>query len=146
MKIVQRLLGLSTFVIGYAAASATPVTGIVADAETGEAIIGATIYDVTEKKGVISDLDGHFSIDIHRFPSELQISYVGYQPKQARVTARDTTYNIRLVEEDHRLDEVVVVGYGTQKRTQLTGSVTTVRSDVFENSVAPTFDAALGDR
>ena len=144
MKIVQRLLGLSTFVIGYAAASATPVTGIVADAETGEAIIGATIYDVTEKKGVISDLDGHFSIDIHRFPSELQISYVGYQPKQARVTARDTTYNIRLVEEDHRLDEVVVVGYGTQKRTQMTGSVTTVRSDVFENSVAPTFDAALG--
>lgn len=53
MKIVQRLLTLSTFVIGYAAASATPVTGIVADAETGEAIIGATIYDVTEKKGVI---------------------------------------------------------------------------------------------
>ena len=53
MKIVQRLFTLSTFVIGITAVSATPITGIVADAQTGEAIIGATIYDVTEKKGVI---------------------------------------------------------------------------------------------
>ena len=71
------------------------------------------------------------------------MSYVGYESKSMKVSQGDSLVVIRLREDARRLSEVVVVGYGTQKRTQLTGSVATVKSDVFEKSLAPTLDAAL---
>jgi TonB-linked SusC/RagA family outer membrane protein len=115
----------------------------VADAGTGEAIIGATIYDSRSHVGVISDAEGNFRIDVATFPSELKISYVGYEQKTIRVKGEDKDLVVSLKEEDHKLDEVVVVGYGTQKRTQLTGSVTKVTADVFSQSQSATLDGAL---
>ena len=131
-----------TIVYNYVA-SATPISGKVADAGTGEAIIGATIYDSHHHVGVITDAEGRFSIDVATFPSELTISYVGYEQKSIRVKDDDNDILVALQEENHHLDEVVVVGYGTQKRTQLTGSVTKVKADVFETSQSATLDGAL---
>ena len=125
-------------------ASATPISGKVADAGTGEAIIGATIYDSRSHVGVVTDAEGNFRIDVATFPSELKISYVGYEQKTIRVKGDDDNILVvSLKEEGLKLDEVVVVGYGTQKRTQLTGSVTKVKADIFEKAPAPTLDGAL---
>ena len=125
-------------------ASATPISGKVADAGTGEAIIGATIYDARSHIGVITDAEGNFRIDVATFPSELKISYVGYEQQTIRVKGGDDDHLVvSLKEEGQKLDEIVVVGYGTQKRTQLTGSVTKVKADIFETSQSSTLDGAL---
>ena len=124
-------------------ASATPISGKVADAGTGEAIIGATIYDSRSHVGVITDTEGRFHIDVAIFPSELKVSYVGYEQQTIRVKGDDGDLVVTLHEENQHLDEIVVVGYGTQKRTQLTGSVTKVKADVFETSQSATLDGAL---
>ncbi|MBR6250155.1 MAG: TonB-dependent receptor [Bacteroidales bacterium] len=123
--------------------SATPIRGWVGDATTHEAIIGATIYDANGQTGTTTDIDGNFSLDV-KLPAVLRISFLGYEVEQLNVTDDDFTYQVLLQEESRQVDEVVVVGYGTQKRTQLTGSVTTVHSEVFANSVSPTLDVALG--
>ena len=125
-------------------ASAAPVVGKVADAGTGEAIIGATIYDARSHVGVVSDAEGNFRIEVASFPSELKISYVGYEQQTIRVKGGDDDHLVvSLKEEGQKLDEIVVVGYGTQKRTQLTGSVTKVKADIFETSQSATLDGAL---
>ena len=119
-----------------------PIDRQVADAVTGEAIIGASIV-YNHKFEAVTDIDGRFHLDIVSFPSDISVSYVGYESKSMKVSQGDSLVVIRLREDARRLSEVVVVGYGTQKRTQLTGSVATVKSDVFEKSLAPTLDAAL---
>ena len=124
-------------------ASATPISGKVADAGTGEAIIGATIYDARSHVGVVTDAEGNFRIDVATFPSELKVSYVGYEQQTIRVKGDDGDLVVALHEENQHLDEIVVVGYGTQKRTQLTGSVTKVKADIFETSQSATLDGAL---
>lgn len=124
-------------------ASATPISGKVADAGTGEAIIGATIYDSRSHVGVITDTEGRFHIDVAIFPSELKVSYVGYEQQTIRVKGDDGDLVVALHEENQHLDEIVVVGYGTQKRTQLTGSVTKVKADIFGTSQSATLDGAL---
>lgn len=124
-------------------ASATPISGKVADAGTGEAIIGATIYDSRSHVGVVTDAEGRFRIDVAAFPSELRISYVGYEQQSIRVKGNDDNIVVTLHEENQHLDEIVVVGYGTQKRTQLTGSVTKVKGEVFSQSQSATLDGAL---
>ena len=131
-----------TIVYNYVA-SATPISGKVADAGTGEAIIGATIYDSRHHVGVITDAEGRFSIDVATFPSELTISYVGYEQKSIRVKDDDNDILVALQEENHHLDEVVVVGYGTQRRQKLTGSVVSVDRAILSNNVLPTADGLL---
>ena len=138
----QVILFALAIIFNYVA-SAAPISGKVADAGTGEAIIGATIYDARSHVGVITDAEGNFRIDVATFPSELKISYVGYEQKTIRVKDDDKNLVVSLKEEDHHLDEIVVVGYGTQKRTQLTGSVTKVKADIFETSQSATLDGAL---
>ena len=123
-------------------ASATPVNGRVADAATGEAIIGASII-YNNKVGAVTDADGRFHLDIKSYPSAINVSYVGYESLQVKLSERDSVVNIRLHEDAQALSEVVVVGYGTQKRTQLTGSVTTVKADVYSQSQSATLDGAL---
>ena len=123
-------------------ASATPINGRVADAATGEAIIGASII-YNNKVGAVTDAEGRFHLDIKSYPSAINVSYVGYESLQVKLSERDSVVNIRLHEDAQALSEVVVVGYGTQKRTQLTGSVTTVKADVFSQSQSATLDGAL---
>lgn len=138
-KVVSLSVGFTLSV----AASAFPIRGHVADAATGEAIIGATVYDIYNNVGALTDVDGNFSFDVASLPSSVKISYIGYKENNVSVNANDTAYSIRLQEENKRLNEVVVIGYGTQQRQRLTGSVATVDRDVLENNVQPTVDALL---
>ena len=143
MKIIQRKTTVIALAILFSInASATPINGKVADAVTGEAIIGASVI-YNNKVGAVTDWEGNFHLDITTFPSDISVSYVGYESQRVKIAARDSVVNIQLHEDSQTLNEVVVVGYGTQKRTQLTGSVTTVKADVFTQSQSATLDGAL---
>lgn len=101
------------------------VKGIVKDAN-GEPIIGANVIVKGNKTiGVITNLNGEFSLEV---PSNatLQISYIGYLNKEVKVSGNQVSFNIQLEEDSKTLDEVVVVGYGTQKKANLTGAVSSV--------------------
>ncbi len=121
---------------------AQTVQGTITDAATGESIIGATVK-YGDGKGVTTDIDGHFALDVKSLPVKLNISFTGYRPQTVTVYDDEEDINVKLAEKRSYLNDVVVVGYGTQSRTQLTGSVVTVKADVFENSIASTLDGAL---
>ena len=124
------------------AALAQRIEGTIVDATTGESILGATVR-YGDGKGVTTDIDGHFAIDVKSLPVKLNISFTGYRAQTVTVYDDEEDINVKLTEKRSYLNDVVVVGYGTQSRTQLTGSVVTVKSDVFENSTASTLDGAL---
>ena len=139
-----RITAFTLAIVFHVVASATPIIGKVTDAGTGEAIIGATVYNSRAHLGVTTDAEGNFSIDVTAFPSELKISYIGYEQQSIQIKEDDGDIVVALKEENHNLEEVVVVGYGTQKRTQLTGSVATISSEKISVVPAPTLDVALG--
>lgn len=101
------------------------VQGKVID-ENGDAVIGASILVVRTGGGTITDIDGNFSLSVRK-GDELRLSYVGYQTMQVVVTSN--VMNIQLVPSSETLDEVIVVGYGTQRVRDLTGAATNVNMD-----------------
>ena len=108
------------------------VKGFVSD-EHGESIIGATVVvKVHPKTGTVTDVDGKFTLKVEP-RSILVISYIGYNPQETRVSRKTPFYNIILKEDNQLLEEVVVVGYGTVKKSDLTGSVSTVGTRSFES-------------
>lgn len=102
------------------------VSGRVTDSY-GESIIGANILEVGTTHGTITDVDGRFSFRVGE-NATLRISYIGYLEQEVNTTGQ-TTFNITLIEDTQALDEVVVVGYGTQRKVNLTGSVAAVSID-----------------
>ena len=105
------------------------VTGTITDPK-GEPIIGANVVVKGSTNGTITDIDGHFSIEVT--PNTiLQVSYIGYVAQDVPVGNKDNLV-ISIHEDTQKLDEVVVVGYGSQKKVNLTGAVEQVTSDVFE--------------
>jgi TonB-linked SusC/RagA family outer membrane protein len=118
------------------------VTGIVLD-HYGETIIGANVIEKGTTNGITTDIDGRFSLNVGE-DAVLQISYVGYIPQEIPVkNQRDFT--ITLVEDFLKLEEVVVVGYGIQKKINLTGAVSSINSkDLTVAPVANTTNALAG--
>ncbi|MCM1379367.1 MAG: TonB-dependent receptor [Prevotella sp.] len=105
------------------------VTGVVVDAQDGEPLPGATISVVGDKSAVTAtDIDGNFSITVSGKKPTLLVTYVGYN--EMRVPVEDLGYvKVELKGADNTLDEVVVVGSGTQKRVSVTGAITSVKGD-----------------
>ncbi len=103
----------------------TRVTGNVVDA-FGESVIGASILEKGTSNGTITDIDGNFSLSVSQ-GAILQISYIGYISQEVTVTGQPLS--IILLEDTKTLDEVVVVGYGTMRKKDLTGSVIQINPD-----------------
>lgn len=103
------------------------IKGTVTDANN-ETIIGASVTISGTNTGMITDLDGNFELSVP-VGKMLVVTYIGFKPYQEIVSASKNIYNIVLQEDTKALDEVVVVGYGTQKRSDLTGSISSVRAD-----------------
>lgn len=101
------------------------IKGIIAD-ESGEPIIGANIIEKGTQNGTISDADGHFTLEIKN-NATLIISFIGYKTKEF-VVGNVSSINIKLSEDTETLSEVVVVGYGVQKRASVTGSVASIQA------------------
>lgn len=99
------------------------ISGIITD-EKGEPIIGANIAVVGTTIGIISDMDGKYELEVLE-GAEVKVSYIGYNPQSFKVTQK-TSYNIVLKEDSEMIDEVVVVGYGTIKKSDISGSVVSV--------------------
>ncbi|MDR2627241.1 MAG: carboxypeptidase-like regulatory domain-containing protein, partial [Dysgonamonadaceae bacterium] len=108
------------------------ITGVVTD-ENGEPVIGANVIEKGTSNGVVTDADGKFTLNVAS-KALLQVSYIGYTPQEIAVENR-TDLKISLDEDNKALDEVVVVGYGTQRKSTLTGSIATVKSEKL--TVAP---------
>nr|WP_165359954.1 TonB-dependent receptor [Parabacteroides goldsteinii] len=104
------------------------ITGKVVDYK-GETIIGANILvKHSENNGTVTDINGHFSLDVPA-NATIQVSYIGYVEQEIKI-GNQTELKIVLQEDSRALDEVVVVGYGTQKKVNLTGAVTAISSEV----------------
>ena len=102
------------------------VTGTVVDAENGDPVIGATVVVKGQKDGVITDLDGNFTIAISGSKAQLEFSYIGYRKKTVDVGDLGVI-NVKMESDNQLLSEVVVVGAGTQKKVSVTGSITSVK-------------------
>lgn len=100
------------------------ITGIVTD-NNGEPIIGATVLDPTTKNGTITDFNGSFSLEVFE-NTTLQVSYIGYTQKEIRI-GNQLSLNVQLAEDVLALDEVVVVGYGTQRKALVTSAISTFK-------------------
>ena len=120
------------------------VSGIVKSESGGEPLVGATVKVKETNTGGITDIDGRYTIQAN-LGQTLIVSYIGYRTKEVKVE-RTIRIDILLQEDNEMLDEVVVVGYGTMKRSDLTGSVVSVTGDELKKSVVTSLDQALQGR
>ena len=145
MKKLSMMLAGLFLSVGISLAQ-TKVTGTVVSYEDNEPIIGATIQVVGNAGvGTITDYDGNFTLDVPEGMKTLRITYVGMEPLEVAVSTK--TLKIQLRSDVHTLDEVVVVAYGTQKKTSLTGSIQEVKSEAIElrptSSVASALEGSV---
>jgi TonB-linked SusC/RagA family outer membrane protein len=136
------VIAAKTFSLSPAVQQSKTVTGQVTDA--AGALIGATIKEKGSTNGVVTDLDGNFTINV-KPGSVLIVSYIGYKTKEITV-GNKSHLDITLEQEGHSLSDVVVIGYGTQRREAVTGSVANVKGDVLNEVAAPDAAKALQGR
>ena len=120
------LAGALMFVV--TSVSAQTVKGVVTD-NTGEPIIGASVMEVGQAgNGGITDIDGNFTVNLKGSSKKLKISYIGMKAKEINVAGK-TTITVKLEDEANSLNDVVVIGYGTVRKKDLTGAVATVKGE-----------------
>lgn len=118
------------------------IAGKVID-EQGEGVIGANVMEKGTTNGTITDLDGKFYLEVSG-KSILQVSYIGFNTQEIQVNGQKL-FTVRMTEDSQSLDEVVVVGYGTQKKLNLTGAVATLKNEeLVKTPVASTTNALVG--
>ncbi|WP_202985281.1 TonB-dependent receptor [Mucilaginibacter inviolabilis] len=124
--------------------AATPITGKVVD-KTGEPIIGASILEKGTTNGVSTDLNGNFKLNVAGPNAVLVVAYIGYNNQEVAVGGQ-TNITITLVENIKNLNEVVVVGYGTQKKATVTGAISSVKAADIQDQQVTRIDDALRGR
>ena len=134
----QKVLGsmivaLALLFAGSAGAQETKtIKGMVRDV-TGEPLIGASVIEKGTNNGVITDVDGNFQLEVAG-NAILSISYVGYKEREVAVRNRAIIEAIQLQPDNQMLEQVVVIGYGTQKKSDLTGSVAVVDTEALKQT------------
>lgn len=125
----------------YAADTNTiKVTGIITDYTTDESLIGVSVIQKGTTNGTITDIDGNYTIDVPK-GSILVINYIGYKSQEIEV--QDSEINVKLKEDTQLLDEVVVVGYGIQKKSVTTASISSVKGDDLDKFMPTRVDNVL---
>lgn len=125
---------MALFVIGclQLIAQTRTIKGEVTDAQNGEALIGATVMVEGEKGGTVTDFDGNFSLQVSSSAKKIKVSYIGYIDK---VLSISDNMKVKLESDSKALADVVVIGYGTARKSDLTGSVATVKSKDFNKGL-----------
>ena len=136
-------LSIALFISTISFAQQT-VTGTVSD-ESGETIPGATILEINTSNGVVTDIDGNFSISVTNSDAILRVSFLGFESQEIIVGARSVV-DIILAQDLQELEEVVVVGYGTVRKSDLTGAVSSVELSENEAREFSTVDQILQGR
>jgi TonB-linked SusC/RagA family outer membrane protein len=132
---------LSLLLGNFAMAQKTVLTGKVTDSSSGETLPGVSIVIKGTTTGTISDFNGGFTINVERGAS-LIFSYVGYITQEIKVDAQKTL-NISLQTDTKQIDEVVVVGYGLQKKREITGSIAQIGSKEIGDKLSSSFESVL---
>lgn len=126
-RVIQLLLFFTFMLpIGALAQNNIQLTGTVTDT-TGETVIGASVLEKGTTNGVITDIDGNFSLSVSP-NATIIISYVGYAAQEIPLNGRQSL-KIILKEDTEMLDEVVVIGYGTMKKSDMTGAISSVDTE-----------------
>ena len=126
------LIFLIVLASALSALAQTTITGRIVDARTGEPLIGASLVPKSsDELGAVTDIDGNFTLVTKvELPLTLSVQYVGYRPQEVDVYDASEPVDIQLIDNANRLNEVVVVGYGEQKRLELTSSISSVNSEI----------------
>jgi tonB-linked outer membrane protein, susC/ragA family len=119
----------------------TKLNGTVVD-ETGEAIIGANVIVKGTTNGCTTDLDGHFTFDVDHLPATLMVSYIGYIRQEIKVTSAKTI-KVEMAPDNNLMDEVVITGYGTFKKSAYAGSAASVKGETLKDVPAISFKDLL---
>ena len=134
LKVKLALVSLLMFLVAQVYAQVT-VTGTVYD-DAGLEVIGATILEKGTQNGIITDVDGRFSLKVQSNKATLVVSYVGFETQEIALNGR-TKVTVNLKSDMQTLDETVVIGYGTQKKVTLTGAVSNVGArEILKSPVA----------
>lgn len=120
------------------------INGVVTSSSTGEELIGVSILVKGTGKGVVTGVDGSYSLTANP-GQELEFSYVGYKNKSVTVR-KSGRLDVELTEDAQMLDQVVVVGYGTMKRSDLTGSVASISEEQIKQGVNTSIEQAMQGR
>ena len=131
------VFGLSGFITGQN----FTVSGVVQDGETGESLAGVSVMVANSGRGTATDVNGEFTLQVEE-NSQLVLSYVGYQTKRVKVDGR-SDLNIVMSEQSFGLDEVVVIGYGTKSRRDVTSAVASVSTEDIEKKPIIRLENAL---
>lgn len=124
----------------------TTLTGRITDARTGEPLIGASLVPKSSKElGAVTDIDGNFKLVTNvELPLTLSVQFIGYRSQEVDVYDASEPVDIQLIDASDRINEVVIIGYGAQKRLELTSSISTVGQDLLNQSVGSVENALQG--
>lgn len=143
-RLTLLLVSLVLLSIQSVLAQSFRVKGTVVSAEDNEPMIGVTIKQEGTSNGVVTDIDGNYTIEIKgASKATLAFSYVGCLTQKHVVKEQTNTLNITLAPDSKMMDEVVVVAYGVRKKGTIAGSVSAVKAEKIENVPAASFDQAL---
>ena len=133
-KSKRSILLVALFLMGclQLLAQSRMIQGEVTDAQNGEPLIGATVMVEGEKSGTVTDFDGNFKLQVTSSAKKVKISYIGYIDKVVEISDR---MKVKLESDSQILTDVVVIGYGTARKSDLTGSVATVSSKDFNKGL-----------
>ncbi len=141
---MKKLLILSVLLTCWQFVTAQQVNGTIMDGNQGEALIGATILEKGTDNGTITDLDGNFTLDVSTENPVIEISFIGYATQEISYDGSPIT--LSLFEDAQTLDEIVVVGYGVQKKKVVTGAVAQVKAEALEDKQIVNVQSALQGR
>ena len=142
----KRLLLFSLFLLFVSGVSAQiQVTGVVIDEVDESPLIGVTVMEVGTQKGVITGMDGNYSITVKDENSRLSFTYIGKEAKTVRVGNRRKV-DVTMGDQANELNELVVIGYGSAKKSDLTGSVASMKASAIEESRSASFTSALAGK
>ena len=143
LQLKRAFVALLLLIVGFAAYAQQTVKGTVKDSN-GEPMIGVTVVANGTTNGAVTDIDGNFTLTNVSSSDVLNVSYVGYKTQNLKVGSK-SSFNIVLEEDNTTLDDVVVIGYGTMRRRDLTGAVASVSGDkLASNPVANVAQALQG--
>lgn len=144
-KVTKTMLWLVAMILFPIAMQAqVTVKGFVAD-QTGDAVIGASVLEEGTSNGTITDIDGKFTLQVKDANASLVVSYVGLQTQTVALAGRKDV-KVVLAQNEEVLDEVVVVGYGMQKKSDLAGASASLGEDALKNSAVANLDQAFAGR
>lgn len=146
LRIKQMITRLNIFLVLFVLASGfataqTQIKGKVVDSDD-KPLVGVTVVVSKTAAGTVTNLEGDYQITVPKTGTALEFSYIGYQPQTVIINNR-SLINVKMVLSADQIDEVVVVGYGTSRRKDLTGSVASIKSELLEDKMLFSLDDAL---